>query len=208
MDALELKDRQKDLLLKEVDHRIKNSLQIVPSLLHLQARTAGASQSQFKNAAARIAAIAAVHHQLHKSDYVGTVHLDEYLTDLCHELAIASGSPDRPCSLIVDAVPLTVANDIVVPLALIVNELLTNAIQHSQPAGEDTAVQVVVSSRSDDFSVSVSDPGGGPDPEQTNFGLGTRLVDALTRQFNATITKQRLVGGYTVTVTVPIAHPK
>jgi two-component sensor histidine kinase len=206
--ALELKDRQKDLLLKEVDHRIKNSLQIVSSLLHLQAKTAGASQSQFHNAAARIAAIAAVHHQLHKSDYVGTVQLDEYLTDLCQELATASGSPDRPCSLIVDAVPLTIPNDIAVPLALIVNELLTNAIQHSQPAGADTAVHVVVSSRSDDFSVSVSDPGVGPDPAQTTFGLGTRLVDALTRQINATITKQNLVGSYTVTVTVPIIHPK
>jgi two-component sensor histidine kinase len=205
--ALELKDRQKDLLLKEVDHRIKNSLQIVSSLLHLQARTAGASQAQLQNAAARISAIAAVHRQLHKSDYVGTVHLDEYLTDLCQEMATASGSPDRPCSLIVDAVPLTVANDIAVPLALIVNELLTNAIQHSQPAGEYRAVRIVVSSRSDDFSVSVCDPGGGPDPAKTTFGLGTRLVDALTRQINATITKQSLVGSYTVTVTVPIAHP-
>jgi two-component sensor histidine kinase len=97
-------------------------------------------------------------------------------------------------------------NDIAVPLALIVNELLTNAIQHSQPAGEDSAIHVVVSSRSDDFSVSVSDPGGGPDPAQTTFGLGNRLVDALTRQINATITKQRTVASYTVTVTVP-HHP-
>jgi len=204
--ALELKDRQKDLLLKEVDHRIKNSLQIVASLLHLQARTAGASQSQLQNAAARIAAIAAVHRQLHKSDYIGTVQLDEYLTDLCHEIAAASGSPDRPCSLIVDAVPLTVANDIAVPLALIVNELLTNAIRHSQPSDEARAVHVVVSNRPDDFSVSVSDSGGGPDPAQTSFGLGTRLVEALTRQINGTITKQSLVGSYTVTLTVPIVH--
>jgi two-component sensor histidine kinase len=157
--ALELKDRQKDLLLKEVDHRIKDSLQIVSSLLHLQAKTAGPAQSQFHNAAARIAAIAAVHQQLHKSDYVGTVQLDEYLTDLCLELATASGSLDKPCSLIVDAVPLTIPNDIAVPLALIVNELLTNAIQHSQPSGEDRAVHVLVSSRFNDFSVSVSDPG-------------------------------------------------
>jgi len=204
--ALELKDRQKDLLLKEVDHRIKNSLQIVSSLLHLQARTAGASQSQLQNAAARIAAIAAVHRQLHKSDYVGSVQLDAYLTDLCQEIATASGSPDRPCTLTVDAVPLTVDNDIAVPLALIVNELLTNAIRHSQPAGEDRTVHVVVSSRSDDFSVSVSDPGGGPDPAQTTFGLGTRLIEALTRQISGTITRQSLGGSYTVTVTAPLVH--
>lgn len=123
-------------------------------------------------------------------------------------MATASGSPDRPCSLSVDAVPLTIPNDIAVPLALIVNELLTNAIQHSQSAGEARAVRVVVNSRSDDFSVSVSDPGDGPDPAHTTFGLGTRLVDALTRQINATVTKQSLVGSYAVTVTVPHHRPE
>jgi two-component sensor histidine kinase len=200
--ALELKDRQRDLLLKEVDHRIKNSLQIVSALLHLQAKTAGAAKSQFHNAAARITAIAAVHRQLHKSDYVGTVQLDQYLTDLCQEIANASGDLDRTGSLVVDAVPLIIRNDIAVPLALIVNELLTNAIQHSRPVGEGGAIQVVVRSQPDEFSVCVSDSGGGPDPTQTTFGLGTRLVDALTRQINATVTKQSLVAGYAVTVTV------
>jgi hypothetical protein len=68
--ALEVKDRQKDLMLKEVDHRIKNSPLIVSSLLHLQAKGAGAAESHFHKAAARISAIAAVHQQLHKSDYV------------------------------------------------------------------------------------------------------------------------------------------
>ena len=206
--ALELKDRQKDLMLKEVDHRIKNSLLIVSSLLHLQAKGAGAAEPQFHKAAARISAIAAVHQQLHKSDYVGTVHLDEYLTSLCQEVATASCGPDCVWELVVDAAPLTISNDIAVPLALIVNELLTNAIQHSQPTGEGGTVHVVVSSQPDDFSVSVSDPGCGPDPAQTTFGLGTRLVDALTRQINATITKQSLVGSYTVTLTVPVVSPK
>jgi two-component sensor histidine kinase len=201
--ALELKDRQRDLLLKEVDHRIKNSLQIVSALLHLQAKTAGGAESQFRNAAARITAIAAVHRQLHKSDYVGTVELDQYLTDLCQEIANASGNFDRSGSLVVDAVPLTIPNDIAVPLALIVNEVLTNAIQHSRPVGEGGAVKVVVRSRPDEFSVCVSDPGSGPGLTQATSGLGTRLVDALARQINATITKQRLIAGYAVTVTVP-----
>jgi two-component sensor histidine kinase len=200
--ALEQKDRQKDLMLKEVDHRIKNSLQIVAGLLHMQAKTAGAAAPQFHNAAARIAAVAAVHKQLHKSDYIGTVQLDQYLTDLCQEMAIASGISDR-ASLIIVAVPLTIPSDIAVPLGLIVNELLTNAIQHSLPIVEGGVVRVVVNSCAEDFSVSVSDPGSGPDPAQTAAGLGTRLVDALIRQINATIAKQRLTAGYTVTVTVP-----
>jgi two-component sensor histidine kinase len=148
---------------------------------------------------ARITAIAAVHKQLHKSDYVGTVQLDEYLTDLCQEIATASGIPDRGWSLIVDAGALTVANDIAVPLALIVNELLTNAIQHS----EGGAVRIAISDHPEGFSVSVSDPGPGPDPTHSEAGLGTRLVDALVRQINTTIAKGILAAGYTVTVTVP-----
>ena len=201
--ALEEKDRQKSMMLKEVDHRIKNSLQIVASLLHLQATTAGAAAPQFRDAAARITAIAAVHKQLHKSDYIGTVQLNEYLTDLCQEIATASGIPDRGWSLTVNTGALTVANDIAVPLALIVNELLTNAIQHSQPDTESGAVHVAIGSHPDSFSVSVSDPGRGPDPTRSEAGLGTRLVDALVRQINATLAKRTLAAGYTVTVTVP-----
>ena len=128
--ALEEIGRQKDLLIKEVDHRVKNSLQIVSSLLHLQAKTAGAAASQFYDAAARVAAIATVHQQLHRYDDVGTVALDRFLIELCQGIASASSSPDRTWPLIVDAGPIIIATDIAVPLALIVNELVTNAIQH------------------------------------------------------------------------------
>ena len=171
-------------------------------LLHLQAKSAGPAALQFHNAAARVATIAAAHQQLHKSDYVGTVQLDQYLNDLCQEIATASGSPDRAWSLVVDAASLTISNDIAVPLALIVNELLTSAIQHSRPVGESRVVHVVVSSESNGFSVSVSDPGTRPDSTKTT-GLGTRLIDALVGQIHATIAKQNLATRYTVTVTVP-----
>lgn len=200
---LEQKDRQKDLMLKEVDHRIKNSLQIVASLLHLQAKTAGVAASQFHDAAARITAIAAVHEQLHKSDYVGTVQLDQYLAGLCRQIANASGSLDRGWSVTIDAAPLTISNDIAVPLALIVNELLTNAIQHSRPVGDGRVIHVQVSDHPDGFSVSVSDPGCGPDAARTATGLGARLVGTLVRQINATIAKHISAASYCVTVTVP-----
>ncbi len=87
--ALEESGRQKDILMKEVDHRVKNSLQIVSSLLHLQAKTLpgpAASQSPLRCRVKRVAAIAAVHQQLHKYDDVGTVALDRYLIDLCQEI--------------------------------------------------------------------------------------------------------------------------
>ena len=208
--ALEESGRQKDLLLKEVDHRVKNSLQIVSSLLYLQAKTAGPAASQFHNAAARVAAIAAVHQQLRKYDDVGTVVLDRCLIDLCQEITAASSSPDRAWPLVVDADPLIISTDVAAPFALIVNELVTNAIQHSRPVGESGNVQIVLKSHADNFSISVSDPGDGPPAAQTSAGLGTRhaglgtrIVETLARQINATVAKERLANGYKVTVTVP-----
>jgi two-component sensor histidine kinase len=157
--ALEESGRQKDLLLKEVHHRVKNSLQIVSSLLYLQAKTAGEAAGQFHNAAARVAAIAAVHQQLHSLDDVGTVALDRYLIELCQGIAAASSSPDR--ALVVDADPLIIYTDMAVPLALIVNELITNAIRHAT-LGERDAVRVSLRACQEHFSISVSDPGDGP----------------------------------------------
>jgi two-component sensor histidine kinase len=155
--ALEESGRQKDLLMKEVDHRVKNSLQIVSSLLYLQARKAGPAASQFNNAAARVAAIAAVHQALHKYDDVGTVVLDRYVIDLCRQITAASSSPDRAWSLVVNADPITIPTDMAVPLALIVNELITNAIQHSRPQDESGNVHIVLKSYADNFSISISD---------------------------------------------------
>jgi two-component sensor histidine kinase len=201
--ALEENGRQKDLLLKEVDHRVKNSLQIVSSILQLQARTAGAAASQFHGAAARVAAIAAVHQQLHKYDDVGTVALDRYLFELCRGLAAASSSLDREWPIVVDADPLTICTDIGVPLGLIVNELVTNAIQHSGSVGDSRSIRVVLKARTDAFSISVSDPGDGPAVAETHTGLGTRIVDTLAKQINAAVVREQTLPGYTVTVTVP-----
>jgi two-component sensor histidine kinase len=208
--ALEESGRQKDLLMKEVDHRVKNSLQIVSSILYLQAKTAGPAASQFNNAAARVAAIAAVHQQLHRYDDVGTVVLDRYIIDLCQQITAASSSPEQAWPLVVDADPLIISTDLAVPLALIVNELITNAIQHSRPPGENGNVHIVLKNYADNFSLSVSDPGEGPPGAQTpadlgarHAGLGTRIVETLARQINATLVKERWATGYEVTVTVP-----
>jgi two-component sensor histidine kinase len=93
-----------------------------------------------------------------------------------------------------------------VPLGLIVNELVTNAIQHSRPDGEGGSLHIVLEADAGNFSMSVSDPGDGPAVPQAGelgarrAGLGTRLVETLARQINATVTKGRSAAGYTVTV--------
>ena len=202
--ALEESGLQKDLLLKELNHRVKNNLQIVSSLLNLQAKAAGAAAGQFNNAAARVGAIALVHDQLHKYDDVITVVFDRYLVDLCQAITAASSSPDRAWSLVVDADPLIISTDMAVPLGLVVNELITNAIQHSKPRGESGTVHILLKRHPNTFTISVSDPGNGPPVIQSADGFGTRIVETLARQVDATLAKERLSNGYKVTVTVPL----
>jgi two-component sensor histidine kinase len=205
---LEESGRQKDLLIKEVDHRVKNSLQIVSSLLHMHASTAGAAADQFHSAAARVAAIAAVHRQLHKADDVGVVGLHTYLVDLCQEITAASSSSDQAWTLQVDAAPLVIPTDLAMPLGLIVNELVTNAIQHSRPSGGGGGrVRIALKTAPENFSIRVSDQGDGPSAGRVagiteSDGIGARLIDAFARQIGATITKDRGPDGYAVTVTV------
>jgi two-component sensor histidine kinase len=203
--ALEESGRQKDLLIKEVDHRTMNSLQIVSSLLRMHANTAGAAADQFRAAAARVTAIAAVHRQLHISDDVGTVALDRYLVDLCREITAASSSSDRAWTLAVEADPLVIRTDLAVPLGLIINELVTNAIKHSQPSNGGGCVQIVHKTTPDSFSISVSDEGNGPllHAGMQTAGIGARMVEAFARQIDGLITTGRKPEGYFVTVTVP-----
>jgi len=200
--ALEESNAQKDLLMKEVHHRVKNSLQIVASLLSLQAKTAGPAASRFHDAAARVMAIATVHQQLHDSEGVGTVRIDRYLVDLCRGIEAAS-SLNRLSQIAVDATPLVISTDVAVPLAIIVNELVTNAIQHAKLVGEGGIVRVLLETSGNAFWISVSDAGDGPDAAQTHVGLGTRIVETLASQINAAVAKEQGASGYRVTVTVP-----
>ena len=203
--ALEESGRQKDLLIKEVDHRIRNSLQIVSSLLHMHAKAAGAAAGQFHDAAARVAAIAAIHQQLHKSDDVETVALNRYLVDLGREITAASSSSDQAWTIAVDADPLLIRTDLAIPLGLIVNELVMNAIKHSRPSSGSERVQIVLKTTPDSLSITVSDMGNGPllDAATQSSGIGARIVEAFARQIDATITKGCNSAGYAVTVTIP-----
>jgi two-component sensor histidine kinase len=123
---------EKDLLLKELNHRVKNSLQIVSSILQLQlpdVEGTGAADAM-RNAAARVLAIAAVHERLYTGEDATVVRLDTFLHDLCYEIGRASGCPD---GINTDVERVDVPTDMAVPLALIVNELVTNVVKHVGP---------------------------------------------------------------------------
>lgn len=201
-------ERQK-LLLEEVNHRVKNSLQLVSAMLELQA-TADHGDERLREglaqASARITAIARAHQRVHQYGAIQTVDLAVYLTDVCAEL----GGSTAPCDLHIDVpADLEIAIERAIPIALIVNELVTNASKHAYPSPgrERCPIWVEVTGKgSAALTVVVRDAGIGlPDGKMVlnGRGLGMRIVAAFTAQLGAEIMVRPSGPGTAVEISIP-----
>jgi two-component sensor histidine kinase len=182
----------KEVLLHEVNHRVVNSLQLVSSLLTLQAAQSNepALRDGLAEARTRIGAVAEVHRRLYWSGaHVRIDNLGEFLRDLCHATLTALEPEGRVhLDFRESDGPRATSLDIAVPLALIASELLTNAVKYAFPEGARGCVNVVLGPAPDlrnGLSLVVEDDGGGLpegfDP-MTSAGFGMRIVAALARQ--------------------------
>jgi PAS domain S-box-containing protein len=189
---------QRDRLLQELNHRVKNNLQLVTSLLQLQAGRSGepAVQAFVEGASKRIQAIAQAHGLLHRGEFTGRLELGGYLRDLCGQLAASFRDPAGRGALEVEAAAATVDIDRAVPLGLIVNELVTNAFKHGLAGGgAGSTVRVHFRQLADgNWRLSVTDDGGGggaarPPPVAAGrpTGLGLQLVELFGRQLGGTV---------------------
>jgi two-component sensor histidine kinase len=127
--------RQQEILNHERHHRLLNNLQMIVSLLSLQSRTETNAEaaSRLAVAAKRVGAIARLHRHLHPMDGRQTVEFKEYLGELCRDHSTMSMSQERPDQfVVVDGIELRLPTVTAIPLGLIVNELITNAIKHGQ----------------------------------------------------------------------------
>ncbi|MGR3435441.1 MAG: sensor histidine kinase [Shimia sp.] len=207
---------EKEILLGEVNHRVKNSLQLVSSILSLQARAAQPEAATLlDSASARVRAIASVHAGLYHDEDVRSVEFGDYLKRFCKTLADGLGAAERGISLNVEAETVTLPADQAVPLSLVINELVTNSFKYAftddeaDQRGEGRAAPRVdvCLSRDDDgkLIIEVADNGrtAGTDPvshASENYtsdeagGLGTKLTTILARQLGATITRKQADG--------------
>jgi len=178
--------KQRDLLLREVYHRVKNNLQIVDSVVLMQSKTIDDPKvvSFLGALRARIYTLGLVHQQLMTSPDLQTFDLSPFLQDLVENLVAAASNGE--VELEVDACPLTVDLDYAVPLALIVTELVTNSIKHGLGgAGGKLRVIVEDSADTENIVVTVADSGQGDaasgDPTKP-AGIGKKLIQGLLRQ--------------------------
>ncbi len=184
-------------LLREVNHRVANSLQLVSSLVHLQAGALkdGPAREALRDTQARLDAIMQVHRRLYTSEDVETVEVDEYLRGLVAELE-QSISPARSIRLEVD--PLRLATDKAVSLGVIVNELITNAVKYAYDPGQAGEVRIGLWKRGDRLELRVEDDGrglpeGGAAPKGT--GLGQRVIAAMAKSLGSQVRYEALQPG-------------
>jgi two-component sensor histidine kinase len=180
---------EREVLLREVNHRVGNSLQIIASLLHLQASSS--SQDDVKaaltNAMGRVAAVAQVHRRLYTSHDLKSVLLNQYLGALLEDLR-RSAEGNRMSRLTLKAEPIEIDPDRAVAVGIIVNELVMNAVKYAYPDGAGP-INVDLNAQGDDLVLSIADDGVGlnarTDPRST--GMGQRIVTAMASKLDASV---------------------
>ena len=199
---------EKEVLLKEVHHRVKNNLQVISSLLHLQSRQIKDPEAlgMFLESQYRVRAMALVHERLYQSEDLSGVNAAEYFRDLASYLHRSYASASGQVSLKVDVDPISLGIDVAIPCGLIISELVSNALKHAFP--DDRQGQILVQLhlvQGGRCILVVSDDGIGL-PEgldlETTESLGLHLVNRLVAQIEGSIELDRS-GGTTHKVTFP-----
>jgi len=206
----------KEILLKEVQHRVKNNLTVICSLLRLQAgRLDERARFAFDESLRRIQSMSLVHELLYRSPEPARINFADYLRQLSDSLLRAAGA--SPVRVVVEADDWIVDVDRAMPLALIASELISNALRHAFPDGHAGTVRIALHPDGDGVTINgvtmaVSDDGIGlpadlpaPANARRRGGLGLMLVQSLANQAHAALHIDR-VGGTTFTLTLSTAE--
>lgn len=197
---------EKEVLLKEIHHRVKNNMQVISSLVALQAKHSPdvSIRAVLREITHRVRSMSIVHEKLYQSADLARVDLSQYVRTLLKYLWRAYETESARIQLILDLEPVALAVDAAVPFGLILNELVTNALKHAFRDGGQGEVSVSLRSNIHGrVRLSVRDNGEGM-PEGYDWreaqSLGLRLVQMLARQLRASIEVSRCAGtGFTVT---------
>lgn len=187
---------EKEMLLREIHHRVKNNLQVVSSLLYLQSQklTDPELQNHFLESQSRICSMALAHEQLYQSKSLAEVSLRSYVESLVGQLRQVFQRPEQQieCRTVVGDIVLDIAQ--VIPCGLLVTELLSNAYKHAFVDGRSGTITISMEKVGGEFVLSVADDGVGLpaslDYRQTTT-LGLQLVTALVNQLNGTVVLER-----------------
>ncbi|WP_410218481.1 sensor histidine kinase [Paracoccus sp. (in: a-proteobacteria)] len=195
-----------EVLTREISHRVKNSLAMVASLLSMQRRLISdpALQRALDDARSRVMTIAQVHDRLWRADEVHMMALEEFMVQLCDQIR-TTAAPGQTLSCAI--APIVVATDQAVPLALLVNELVTNAFKYAYPDGSGDVRLTIQPDKHGHFRLTVCDNGQGLPPNfdtHDTKSLGMKLITSLSRQLDGRAEWQNACPGTCFVLEFPV----
>ncbi len=206
--ALRVSLEEKEALLKEIHHRVKNNLQIVSSLLSLQTEHVAPERAleALRESQARVRSMAMIHEQLYSSGDLARIDFDRYVRDLAGYIFRTYSAEATGISLEVDVQSIALGIDRAIPCGIIINELLTNALKHAFPHGSAGSVLVrFAKGGNGEIVLTVEDDGVGL-PEDldpaTSSSLGLELVQTLVEQIKGRMSMES-AGGARFTIRIP-----
>ncbi|MFK7952241.1 MAG: histidine kinase dimerization/phosphoacceptor domain -containing protein [Ekhidna sp.] len=182
---------ERDVLLKEIHHRVKNNLQVISSLLNLQADSLddNTAKDAVKEGQHRVKSMALIHQKLYSTDDVRGVNVQGYLEQLTSELFKAFGVDQEKVDFQIETSNLKMDIDTVIPLGLIINELITNSIKYAFQNTGNGLLEISIKEEGESLKVVVKDNGKGMDEEaiKASNSFGWKMIKSLSRKLKAEI---------------------
>jgi two-component sensor histidine kinase len=188
----------RETLLRELDHRVKNNFAAMAALLEMQLKRTESLETRtaLQAALGRIESFSRAHQFLYHQDFdgIGAVNMRSYLSELCGVLGSAIGLGGS-VQIRVDAEPVLLPHDRAIAIGMLVNEVATNSAKHAFPDRDQGKICVAFAEGRDGYQLEVRDDGCGMPDERRSGSLGLTLIDALTRQAGATVEMQTGIDG-------------
>ncbi len=201
---------EKETLLRELYHRVKNNLQVIASMIRMQQRTSSELvRIALEDTANRVRAMALVHEKLYQTDDLTSIALDAYLTDLCKQLGEAAGASQRGIVIECQVNAVAAGLDAAIPLGLIITELVSNCLKHAFAGRHQGRIQVRIERSATHLCLTVEDDGQGMDASRALAGpysLGLRIIEAISRQLDGEFSI-RSNGGTVAQLVCPWPYP-
>jgi two-component sensor histidine kinase/HAMP domain-containing protein len=203
---------EKETMLKEIHHRVKNNLQVITSLLNMQSSYLQDETAieALQDSMERVRAMAMIHTQLYQSQDLNRVNCDLFIRDLIGNISQSYGRAESPVEINVDADEISLGIDTSIPCGLILNELVSNALKHAFPEDKGGKINIRIRLEGSQVALTVQDNGIGF-PESIDLtklkSIGLQLVNILVRQMNGKIAMQ-VEHGTTWTITFPVKNER